>query len=75
MTAEPIKVERVTTESKIFAQTRWDAIPTLAELQEGEGVRVINHAHMLGFLDPNLPPRKQGGEATTASSQPQVVRR
>jgi fatty acid desaturase len=31
----------------------------IADLQKQEGVRVINHAHMLGFLDPNLPPRKQ----------------
>ncbi len=29
----------------------------IADLQKGEGVRVINHAHMLGFLDPNLPRR------------------
>ncbi|MDB6056908.1 MAG: fatty acid desaturase, partial [Verrucomicrobiales bacterium] len=29
----------------------------IADLQKAEGVRVINHAHMLGFLDPNLPPR------------------
>jgi hypothetical protein len=42
----------------------------IAELQEEEGVRVINHAHMLGFLDPNLPPRKRTNEAVTASSQP-----
>jgi fatty acid desaturase len=30
----------------------------IADLQKQEGVRVINHAHMLGFLDSNLPPRK-----------------
>jgi fatty acid desaturase len=29
----------------------------IANLQKQEGVRVINHAHMLGFLDPNLPKR------------------
>jgi fatty acid desaturase len=29
----------------------------IAELQKKEGVRVIEHAHMLGFLDPNLPKR------------------
>lgn len=29
----------------------------IAELQRQEGVRVIEHAHMLGFLDPNLPKR------------------
>lgn len=28
----------------------------IADLQKREGVRVIEHAHMLGFLDPNLPP-------------------
>lgn len=27
----------------------------IAELQQEEGVRVINHAHMLGFLDPDRP--------------------
>jgi fatty acid desaturase len=32
----------------------------IAELQQEEGVRVINHARMLGFLDPNLSKR---GEA------------
>lgn len=31
----------------------------IADLQKQEGVRVINHAHMLGFLDPNLPKRGQ----------------
>ena len=35
----------------------------IADLQRQEGVRVINHAHMLGFLDPDLPPRKQVGQA------------
>jgi fatty acid desaturase len=29
----------------------------VAQLQKQEGVRVIEHAHMLGFLDPNLPKR------------------
>ena len=32
----------------------------IAGLQRQEGVRVIAHAHMLGFLDRNLPPRKAG---------------
>jgi len=37
----------------------------IEELQRQEGVRVIDHAHMLGFLDPNLPPREsRGGRAT-----------
>jgi fatty acid desaturase len=29
----------------------------IAEIQRKEGVRVIEHAHMLGFLDSNLPTR------------------
>ncbi len=37
----------------------------IAEMQRKEGVRVINHAHMLGFLDPNLPPRRETGPAIT----------
>ncbi|HEY1581952.1 MAG TPA: fatty acid desaturase [Chthoniobacterales bacterium] len=42
----------------------------IADLQRAEGVRVIEHAHMLGFLDPNLPPRPGSGHttATAASS-------
>jgi len=41
----------------------------IAGLQEQEGVRVIKRAHMLGFLDPNLPPRKgSGGEPATVAS-------
>jgi fatty acid desaturase len=41
----------------------------VAELQKKEGVRVIEHAHMLGFLDRNLPRRgKSGLEATEAIS-------
>jgi hypothetical protein len=41
----------------------------IAELQKREGVRVINRAHMLGFLDPNLPVRgKRIGETTRAVS-------
>jgi fatty acid desaturase len=30
----------------------------IAEIQRKEGVRVIEHAHMLGFLDSNLPKRR-----------------
>jgi hypothetical protein len=37
----------------------------IAELQKREGVRVIKHAHMLGFLDPNLPKRGQPAAQTT----------
>ena len=41
----------------------------IAALQRAEGVRVIERAHMLGFLDPNLPPRKGGGrQPATAPS-------
>jgi len=43
----------------------------IEDLQKQEGVRVINHAHMLGFLDPNLPKRhigKSTGSPTTLSS-------
>jgi fatty acid desaturase len=32
---------------------------SIEHLQKPEGVRVIEHAHMLGFLDPNLPKRSQ----------------
>jgi fatty acid desaturase len=38
----------------------------IAELQRREGVRVIEHAHMLGFLDRNLPKRRP-------ASGPQIV--
>lgn len=38
----------------------------IAELQKREGVRVINHAHMLGFLDPDLPKRGQAVAARRA---------
>jgi fatty acid desaturase len=33
----------------------------IADLQKREGVRTIKRAHMLGFLDPNLPKRCQPG--------------
>jgi hypothetical protein len=29
----------------------------VGQLQKQEGTRVIKHAHMLGFLDPDLPKR------------------
>jgi hypothetical protein len=35
---------------------------SIENLQGQEGVRVINHAHMLGFLDPNLPKRGERAE-------------
>jgi hypothetical protein len=31
----------------------------IEHLQKQEGVRTITHAHMLGFLDPDLPKRGQ----------------
>jgi len=34
---------------------------SIAELQKEEGVRTIKRAHMLGFLDPSLPKRGEGG--------------
>jgi len=37
----------------------------VAELQKEEGVRVIEHAHMLGFLDRNLPKRGKSALETT----------
>jgi fatty acid desaturase len=43
----------------------------IAELQKQEGVRVIEHAHMLGFLDPNLP--KRGGRVASVESTAQPV--
>src|SRR5256886_16059843 len=33
---------------------------TIEEMQKQEGVRTIKRAHMLGFLDPDLPKRGQG---------------
>jgi fatty acid desaturase len=38
----------------------------IADLQRQEGVRVINHAHMLGFLEPNVPKRQSGRPASAA---------
>lgn len=37
---------------------------SIEHIQKQEGVRVISRAHMLGFLDPNLP--KRGGRAPAA---------
>lgn len=40
----------------------------IADLQKREGTRVIQHAHMLGFLDPDLRDRqKQPAEPTAAA--------
>jgi fatty acid desaturase len=40
----------------------------IAELQKEEGVRVIEHAHMLGFLDRNLP-RRHGRNLEAAAAK------
>ena len=45
---------------------------TIAEVQRQEGVRVINHAHMLGFLDRDLPKRGQGG-ASASRAMPEEM--
>ena len=36
---------------------------SIADVQKAEGVRTIRRAHMLGFLDPDLP--KRGKNLTT----------
>src|SRR5207253_5922718 len=49
MTADAIRIERPTTDSKLFAHTRWDAIPAAAAL--------FHLAYFLGlfFLYPHAP--------------------
>ncbi len=44
---------------------------SIEELQKQEGVRTISHAHMLGFLDPNLPDYPKSGKRqnVTAASE------
>jgi hypothetical protein len=32
---------------------------SIGDLQKQEGVRTIKRAHMLGFLDPDLPKRRE----------------
>ena len=50
MTAvDPIKVERVTTNSKIFAFSRWDALPAAA------GLFHLAYFFALFFLYPHTP--------------------
>lgn len=45
---------------------------SIVDLQKQEGVRVIEHAHMLGFLDPHLPEypkrKRNAGSATARES-------
>jgi hypothetical protein len=47
----------------------------ITEEQRKEGVRVIKPPHALGFLDPNLPPRKYSARAKpeTSSAKPTTV--
>ena len=49
MEPDPIRVERVTTASKIFAHTRWDAVPALASLFH------LAYFFALFFLYPRTP--------------------
>src|SRR5919198_1772796 len=49
MTADAIRIERPTTNSKIFAHTRWDAIPVLAALLH------LAYFFALFFLYPRTP--------------------
>lgn len=41
---------------------------SISDLQKQEGVRTIKRAHMLGFLDPDLPRRKSGSTSPKAMS-------
>jgi hypothetical protein len=36
---------------------------SIEHLQKQEGVRTIKHAHMLGFLDPDLPKRRDRNQS------------
>jgi hypothetical protein len=50
---------------------------SIERLQEQEGVRKIRRAHMLGFLDPDLPKRGDGDRAKVAAidlNRPRAVR-
>src|SRR5262249_61099627 len=49
MNAEVIRIERPTTNSKVFAHTRWDAIPALA------GLSHLAYFVGLFFLYPHAP--------------------
>jgi fatty acid desaturase len=49
MNADQIRYERVTTDSKLFAHTRWDAIPTIA------GLFHLGYFFALFFLFPRAP--------------------
>jgi len=45
---------------------------SIANLQKQEGVRTIKRAHMLGFLDPDLPKRGQAG-STAPQAMPEQL--
>src|SRR3954471_864178 len=49
MTSEPIAVERPKTDSKLFAHTRWDIVPTFA------GLFHLAYFFALFFLYPHTP--------------------
>ena len=49
MENDPIRVERITTDSKLFAHTRWDALPALA------GLFHLTYFFALYFLFPHTP--------------------
>ena len=40
---------------------------SISDLQKEEGVRTIKRAHMLGFLDPDLPKRGQRAPDSVAA--------
>jgi fatty acid desaturase len=42
----------------------------ISDLQKEEGVRVIKRAHMLGFLDPDLPKRGKGHASSIENAAP-----
>jgi hypothetical protein len=42
---------------------------SIEHLQKKEGVRTIKHAHMLGFLDGDLPKRGQRGADVEGAEQ------
>ena len=46
---------------------------SITDLQKQEGVRTIKRAHMLGFLDPDLPKRGQGGSTEGGSAAPRTM--
>jgi len=40
---------------------------SIEHLQKRDGVRTIKHAHMLGFLDPDLPKRSERNQTAPAA--------